>query len=184
MGGPETQAARGRAAMPKAGAKPHKAPVVRDGLPPQELARESWLLELVAWQRHAHLPGRVDLHGHRSTKPPIWLDCKGELIILDFLQSVTDLKSRPRAFSQQAGRYEDAVQGARLHGKRLRIELLANPGVSDEVQLLEALAKYLEAEVSVLHPQDVRLALAHTQWPDKLQDRNPLAWAMAKGQGA
>ena len=167
--------------MPKAVGRPHKPSPVREGLPPQELARESWLLELIAWQRHAHVAGRVDLHGHRSTKPPVWLDCKGELIILDFLRSLTDLKSRPRAFSQQAGRYEDAVQGARLYGKRLRIELLANPGVSDEAALLEALGKYLDADLSLLREPEILAALQHTQWPEKLQDRNPLAWALAKG---
>lgn len=170
--------------MPKAVGRPHKAQPVREGLPPQDLARESWLLELIAWQRHAHIPHRVDLHGHRSPKPAIWLDLKGELLILDFLQSVVELKSRPRAFSQQAGRYEDAVQGARLHGKRLRLELLALPGIPDDPALLEALGKYLEADIRVLRDDDVHKALQHPDWPQRIQDRNPLAWALAKGQAA
>lgn len=149
------------------------------GLPPLEQVRESWMLELVAWQRHGRTTNRLDLHGHRSTRPPIWLDTPEALICLDFLDALRDLRSRPRAFSQQAGRYTDAVQGAQLHHKALHIELYLledEPHEADH-KLAEALAKYLNATITLHGRQVVHTAL-QVQFPPELVEHNPLAWTL------
>lgn len=146
-----------------------------------ELVRESWLLELLGWQLHQKLPAKLDLHGHRATRPPCLLNGGDAWICLDLLAALRDLRSRPRAFSQQAGRYAELVRGAQLDGRRVVIELVdpdGEPGEAD-LKLVDALRKYLDAEMRVIGPPEIARILADARFPEHLCARNPLAWAHA-----
>ncbi len=161
--------------IPRALGKPRRD----TGLPPVEQVQESWLLELLGWQRHQRLPAKLDLHGHRATRPPCLLNSQDAWICLDLMAALRDLRSRPRAFSQQAGRYAELVRGAQMDGKRVVIEL-ADPETeanAADQKLVDALAKYLDAEMRILGPAEIRRTLAMAQYPGHLCARNPLAWA-------
>lgn len=163
------------AGVPKAIGKPRRD----TGLPPVEQVQESWLLELLGWQLHERLPAKLDLHGHRATRPPCLLNGKEAWICLDLLAALRDLRSRPRAFSQQAGRYAELVRGAQMDGKRVLIQLVDAEGEPSEAdqKLVDALAKYLDAEMRMVGPAEIALILAGARFPPHLCARNPLAWA-------
>ncbi len=160
--------------IPRALGKPRRD----TGLPPVEHVQESWLLELLGWQLHERLPAKLDLHGHRATRPPCLLNSQNTWIALDLLAALRDLRSRPRAFSQQAGRYAELMRGAQLDGKRVLLELVDPDGAPSEadLKLVEALGKYLDAEIRVLGPAEIQTILANAQYPPHLCARNPLAW--------
>lgn len=148
------------------------------GLPALDQVRESWLLELLGWQRHGQVPARLELHGRRSSRPPVLLLTDEHVICLDFLATLHDLRSRPRAFSQQAGRYAEAVHGALASRRALVLELWdleAQPTPDDE-KLAAALSKYLRAAVTLHGPEAVGEALAGARFPAALCAANPLAW--------
>lgn len=163
--------------IPKAVGKQSK----HAGLPDAGLMRESWLLELLGVARHDRLPAKLDLHGHRATRPPCILNLPDTWLALDLLAALRDLRSRPRAFSQQAGRYAELARGATDDGRKLVLELVDpddEPTETDH-KLADALAKYLNAEITLLGPSAIAREL-HGLKPDAdLQDRNPLAWALA-----
>ena len=161
--------------IPRALGKPRRD----TGLPPVAHVQESWLLELLGWQLHARLPAKLDLHGHRATRPPCLLNSPDVWIGLDLLAALRDLRSRPRAFSQQAGRYAELMRGAQLDGKRVLLELVDPDGEPNEAdqKLVDALAKYLDAEIRMLGPAEIQRILALARYPEHLCARNPLAWA-------
>jgi hypothetical protein len=161
--------------VPKAIGKPRRD----TGLPPVDQVQESWLLELLGWQLHERLAAKLDLHGHRATRPPCLLNSKDAWVCLDLMAALRDLRSRPRAFSQQAGRYAELVRGAQMDGKRVVIELVDAEGEPSEadLKLVEALAKYLDAEMRVIGPAEIQRILAGARYPEHLCARNPLAWA-------
>ncbi len=143
--------------------------------------REAWTLDLLAFTIHDAVASRVDLRGERSPLPPVMLDLPDAVVALDLWQSVAALHSRPRSFSQIAGRYSPLVLGARESGKPLRIAWwdLRGEMPDDADKGAQALAKYLEATVTLHTLNDARAALRKLPaLPAKLLDRNPLAWGL------
>lgn len=161
--------------IPRALGKPRRD----TGLPPVDQVQESWLLELLGWCLHERLPAKLDLHGHRASRPPCLLNSADVWYGLDMMAALRDLRSRPRAFSQQAGRYAELVRGAQMDGKRVILELADPYGEPNEadVKLVEALAKYLSAEIRIVGPSEIQRLLASAHYPEHLCARNPLAWA-------
>jgi hypothetical protein len=161
--------------IPRALGKPRRD----TGLPPVDQVQESWLLEIVGWSLHARLPAKLDLHGHRASRPPCLLNSQDKWVALDLMAALRDLRSRPRAFSQQAGRYAELARGAQLDGKSVSISLLDPVGEPNEAdqKLVDALAKYLGAEIRVVGPAEIQKILADARYPEHLCARNPLAWA-------
>jgi hypothetical protein len=143
--------------------------------------REAWTLDLLAFALHGAVASRVDLRGDRSPLPPVMLDLPKAVIALDLWQSVAALHSRPRSFSQIAGRYSPLVLAARESGKPLLIQWwdLRGEMPEDADKGAQALAKYLDATVTLHSLDDAHTALQHLPaLPDKLADRNPMAWAL------
>jgi hypothetical protein len=153
--------------------------------------RATWLLDLLAWNRHGQVAPRVDLRGPRAPLPPVVLPeaANDALVCLELAETIVKLRSRKRAFSQIAGRYAPLVLGAREAGRRLVIEVWdldgdhpageATEGLS---RLLEQLAEYLKAEVSLHGPSEAAglvSALRQTPPPQALVERNPVAWALS-----
>ena len=161
--------------IPRALGKPRRD----TGLPPVDQVQESWLLELLGWQLHGRLPAKLDLHGHRATRPPCMLNSADAWVCLDLMAALRDLRSRPRAFSQQAGRYAELMRGAQMDGKRVVLELADPEAEANEAdhKLVDALAKYLNAEIRIIGPAEIQRTLATAQYPEHLCARNPLAWA-------
>ena len=164
-----------RHGIPRALGKPRR----ETGLPPVDQVQESWLLELLGWSLHERLPAKLDLHGHRASRPPCLLSGADKWVALDLMAALRDLRSRPRAFSQQAGRYAELVRGAQLDGKRVVLELVDPEGEPNEVdhKLVDALAKYLGAELRIVGPVEIQRLLVNAHYPEHLCARNPLAWA-------
>lgn len=149
--------------------------------------REAWTLDLLAFALHGAVASRVDLRGDRSPLPPVMLDLPHAVIALDLWPCVAALHSRPRSFSQIAGRYSPLVLGAREADKPLVIQWwdLREELPDDASKGADALAKYLEATVTLHTLADASTALAKLPaLPDKLRDRNPLAWALTALRGA
>ena len=153
--------------------------------------RATWMLDLLAWARHGQVAPRVDLRGPRSPLPPVILPeaANDTLVCLDLLEAVVKLRSRKRAFSQVAGRYSPLVLGAREAGRKLVIEMWDLDGghlqgdAAEGIQgLVEQLAEYLQAEVTLHGPADLaglQAALRREPPPMTLVERNPVAWALS-----
>jgi len=176
-----------QAGVPQAIGKP------RLGAPGQvidaELLRDSWTLDVLAWAQHGVMAKKIDLHGAHAPLPPVILpdDGQGRTVALDLLAALQALRSRPRAFSQMAGRYAPLVIGAQDGARVLAIELWHLDGEVEErekwTKLAEQLATYLRAEVTLRTPADARRLLREAQargLPEALQVRNPIAWALAE----
>lgn len=163
----------------------------RHGAPGQvldaDVLRDSWTLDILAWVQHGEMANKIDLHGVHAPLPPVILpkDSQGRTVALDLTLALYALRSRPRAFSQMAGRYAPLVIGAQDKGRALRIELWTLEGELEDPdkwhKTAEALATYLHAEVVLRGPEDARRLLLQAQargLPEALQARNPVAWAL------
>ncbi len=151
-------------------------------LDPQRL-RDSWTLDLLAFARHGLWAKKLDMHGVAAAMPPVILNTPDRVIALDLYDSVYALRSRPRAFSQQAGRYSPLVLGAQDNGKKLAIELwsLHEEPTESENNLAEALAKYLQADITLHGPAQMHAhlkSLVGKELPEEIRVRNPLAWLL------
>jgi len=151
-------------------------------LDPKRL-RDSWILDLLAFARHGLWAKKLDMHGAAAAMPPVILNTQEHVIALDLYDSLHALRSRPRAFSQQAGRYSPLVLGAQDNGKKLVIELwsLHEEPTEAEGKLLDALAKYLQAAVTLHGPAEMKAqlkTLVGQKLPDEICARNPLAWLL------
>ncbi len=150
-------------------------------------ARETWLLDLLAWIRHGQVAARIDLRGPRSPLPPVVLPANdsAHVIGLESATAVRKLRSRHRAFSQIAGRYSPLVVGARDSGASVIIEIwdTQEAGTTDDLgKLADQLAEYLQASVTLHNLSEARALLAEldiSQLPQALVARNPIAWACA-----
>ncbi len=142
---------------------------------------EAWTLELLAFIEMQQLPARVDLRGARSAMPPVVLATPSEVIAYDLWPAIAALHSRPRSFSQVAGRYAPLVIGAQDGGKRLRIQWwqLRSDEPAPDPQLAVAVAKYLQADVT-LHDmaQAQARVVGELALPPVLLERNPVAWSL------
>lgn len=169
-----------RTGVPNAVGKPRTPPP--PGPPDANALRMGWTLDLLAFLRHGQVATRVDPRGDRSPLPLVMLNGKERVVGLDLLPALRALRSRPRAFSQVAGRFSPLVIGAQDSGKRLLVELWDLDGEPDEDDgnQAQALAKYMQADVTA-HGRLEALATLKTarDLPDLLVGRNPLAWLLA-----
>ena len=165
----------------------------RHGAPGQVIdpavLRESWTLDVLAWAQHGVMAKKIDVHGSHAALPPVILpdDGKGRTVALDLLAALHALRSRPRAFSQMAGRYAPLVIGAQDRQRPLVLELWQLDGELEDLEkwqkLAEQLATYLRAEVRVRTHLEARQLLREAQargLPEELQARNPIAWVLAE----
>lgn len=172
---------------PRAVGKPNRPPPLLT-IDPVAL-RESWTLDVMAWLQLQRVAPRIDLHGARSPLPPVVLDLPDAVWALDLWPAVAALQSRPRSFSQVAGRYAPIAVGAR--GKALHLQWWDLRGEADAVKvgpLAEALGRYLQADVRLMTLADRdRMLQAHAArgeaWPSALLERNPLAWQLQVAGG-
>lgn len=153
-------------------------------------ARETWLLDILAWCRHGAVAARIDVRGSRAALPPVILPDVGggRVVALETAAAIDRLRSRHRAFSQIAGRYAPLVIGARDAGQRLCIEVWrCTPDGDDIGPLCAQLAEYLDADITQHTLVEATAALRSAPWPTapaELTARNPLAWLRALDQGA